>query len=1428
MKYIKQLFLVILAFSTFPLLSQLSISIDSVQESRCLASGIAYSNPNGGTPPYLFRWKVQGAPNSTYSLPQSDSTILGLGSGNWTIQVIDDLSATSTVDVTIPGNYQDPILIIDSVIDEECVGTGAIYARDSLGRGPYQYLLRDGGLAGPIIRPLQDSGAFLNINAGTYTVQSFDSCGVLKSIININVNYAAGSEFKYDDTATKNSGENFATIHMIPTSCFTGTIGVYEISRVFEKIYDYTNEDRHTGDTLLSTIPLIGGRPPYLYELKTINLYSPAYDLNFSSNFSGTAFSRRYMEFIPQKDMILQGSHISSYTAGEMVVYLRDTFDVILDSTEYISILPNKNTKFRLGFQLQQGQAYRLEIKQLSGGSLSFLGAPSDLTFPFTHDGITVIKNVVNNVPNFRLLPFKEIAITDTGNIIIASNDSAAIFHSMDRTSDLMISGSDDCGNYIDLYWRKEPITPLDSLKINRFSSGCNETFFTSNPCAFGCGSRGQWGRSNFIDDAYSYRGIPTYTVEVVSGAGILPAPALLDFDQLGFFNSNAIWPSWSPDPNSTYTLRVTDICGNEAERTLPPVTVNDFTTMSPVTVSSGFQRGLACPGYVTMRASRGSNQENISYLLTPLTPGSYVQNNAFTGTSSAQQLIFYLSEGGVFELTVTGLCSGNTYKDTVTVPDRYDSSWVQAAQPSCVSFVGGGSAIIGYDLLIDTTHYSIQAHLYNESGTSLGRRNASLASPAVFTNLGPGTYTVRFGGNSSPLDCYGSQTFTLYEYIQPQLELSFDPVCAPSTTGNIYTTPKYGHAPFTFEIKESAEPVDSFSNPQASQVFTNMPINTYDVRVIDSCGNSTINTITTGIMPPPIINAPDTLCENSTLTISTGYIPNVTYTWYKDGVLLPYTSHLFHIPNASSSDEGIYKVVTSSAPCIPDSSQKQVYVRPSPISAFANPDMTKYCEGETVTLSAGNNSSYIAGTWTFIEGPDSILPPFLGNPPPSFETTNPLVLSHLTTTDSIDQNGSIPYRYRWTINTGTCEANADAVFEIFRTPTTAFAGADILLCAETNTQLLATPPVFWKGHWTQTSGPSVTITDTTNSNTTITGLVPGNDYSFRWYAYNDSNGQCQLFDNMTVFNPLPTHIPDAGPDTALCNSYTYQMQANSIPSNAGIGQWILHTAPVGATTPTGYTSFFDRNDPNTTITFYDGGTYEFIWAVFNGACLPEYDTVAITVAVANAGFDQSYCITDLTNTRLAADTVKGFNGAWSQVTGPTSAIITPSSGAGADTAFISNLDIGIYSFEWDINSTISGFVCNLQDTVLVYINDSTDQANAGSDTSVCTNAIVLNGNVPSSGNPDWQYISGPMTYPTFSNYDSSYTEFIPIDTGTYTFVYRIENAPCATTYDTVLITVTGIPPGVNLTSIQNITCDSLNSGAINVQGTGGNMGQSM
>ena len=114
MKYFKTLLIFTLFFSNSLLISQVSIAVDSIKESRCISNGIAYTNPNGGTPPYLFRWKVQGAPNSTYSLPQSDSVILGLGTGNWTIQVIDDLSATSTVDVTIPGSYQDPILIIDS------------------------------------------------------------------------------------------------------------------------------------------------------------------------------------------------------------------------------------------------------------------------------------------------------------------------------------------------------------------------------------------------------------------------------------------------------------------------------------------------------------------------------------------------------------------------------------------------------------------------------------------------------------------------------------------------------------------------------------------------------------------------------------------------------------------------------------------------------------------------------------------------------------------------------------------------------------------------------------------------------------------------------------------------------------------------------------------------------------------------------------------------------------------------------------------------------------------------------------------------------------------------------------------------------------------------------------------------------------------
>jgi len=118
----------------------------------------------GGIAPYTYQWS---GPTSVPSSAEVD-----LGPGTYTVTVTDALgcSSVATVEVSSP-----PAIIVDDVQHSDTLscygdGNGFIRVKASGGTGPLTYLL----LPGNIPSSVADSGVFLNIGAGIYTVRIMD------------------------------------------------------------------------------------------------------------------------------------------------------------------------------------------------------------------------------------------------------------------------------------------------------------------------------------------------------------------------------------------------------------------------------------------------------------------------------------------------------------------------------------------------------------------------------------------------------------------------------------------------------------------------------------------------------------------------------------------------------------------------------------------------------------------------------------------------------------------------------------------------------------------------------------------------------------------------------------------------------------------------------------------------------------------------------------------------------------------------------------------------------------------------------------------------------------------------------------------------------------------------------------------------------
>src|SRR4029078_12520394 len=117
----------------------------------------------------------------------------------------------------------------------------------------------------------------------------------------------------------------------------------------------------------------------------------------------------------------------------------------------------------------------------------------------------------------------------------------------------------------------------------------------------------------------------------------------------------------------------------------------------------------------------------------------------------------------------------------------------------------------------------------------------------------------------------------------------------------------------------------------------------------------------------------------------------------------------------------------------------------------------------------------------------------------------------------------------RWTISNGVCPStNDDVIICIDESPTVADANSDQSLCNVSVTSLSGNSPTVGTGSWRVVSGTAV-ITDSTDPNTGITGLVVGTSVTLRWTI---SNASCPFSSDEVVINvdKLPT-LAAAGTD---------------------------------------------------------------------------------------------------------------------------------------------------------------------------------------------------------------------------------------------------------------------------------------------------------
>jgi gliding motility-associated-like protein len=394
-----------------------------------------------------------------------------------------------------------------------------------------------------------------------------------------------------------------------------------------------------------------------------------------------------------------------------------------------------------------------------------------------------------------------------------------------------------------------------------------------------------------------------------------------------------------------------------------------------------------------------------------------------------------------------------------------------------------------------------------------------------------------------------------------------------------------------------------SLANPVISEADSLQHTGVYGVfAVLNGCRSDIMST-RVEVLPSPkrpelAVNSP--LCisgANPRLRLSlrpNTNTPNALYTWFgPNGQSLGNSATTsFDLTSFTGFGNGTYNftVLARLGTCNSQLSDPfPVVMNTIPADrAVAGQDFTA-CEATDIQLK-GENPSVGTGLWTIVQGDPSGLV--------TIASPNKAV------TSLKNVKGGQSYVFRWTLSNGACENySSDDVVVAVNKKDTAYAGADITACTIKNIQLSARPAATNQGRWTQSDIQAllgIGITDPTSPTSAITGLQPGNLYSFSW---NVSGGCGQAIDEVLVLVSDPD--PFAGADKTICNSDgIVQMQAAQ-PAGGSRGRWRALTPGI---------TFNNPDDFKALARNVQAGRNVFVWEIDNGICGNDSrDTVVIT-----------------------------------------------------------------------------------------------------------------------------------------------------------------------------------------------------------------------
>lgn len=339
--------------------------------------------------------------------------------------------------------------------------------------------------------------------------------------------------------------------------------------------------------------------------------------------------------------------------------------------------------------------------------------------------------------------------------------------------------------------------------------------------------------------------------------------------------------------------------------------------------------------------------------------------------------------------------------------------------------------------------------------------------------------------------------------------------------------------------------------------------------------------------------------------------------------------------------------------------------------------------------------------------------------------------------------------------------------------------GESVSACTPAGTIVLqgSTPVPPAVGTWTGTSGTIISPNDPT---TGVDGLGVG-QHDLTWTIDNGACGTTSAVQSVFIYdNEAPA--ANAGDDQELCGSGAGTDLAANAPVFPATGSWTVITGGGTVTDPA---------SPNSAVTGLTIGTNVLRWTINNGPCGTTADEVTIIVfddqqEVADAGPDQALC-TPASSATLAANAVAfPATGTWVFVAG--SATL---SDASSPTATVSGLTVGVYTLQWVVdNGPCANGTTTDQVTITVYDGNIAPAA-AGPDQEFCTpvnDPVTMLASAPTApATGSWSLVSGNAT---IVDPNDPFTAITGLGLGANVFQWTVDNGPCGTTSDEIVISV--------------------------------------